>query len=136
MNTDKPLPLLEGLNGEFYAFCKNHALCFQRCSDCESFRHVPRELCAECGSNKWEWRASSGRGEVFTWTVADRPLHPAFVDAMPYAPVVVEMQEGVRVVSQVIDCAPSELEIGMAVEVVFEKVSDELTMPYFKRLNP
>lgn len=132
--TEKPLPELTGLNGEFYNFCHAGELRFQRCADCGAWRHVPREICAECGSWEWNWERSKGSGEVFTWTVVNRPLHPAFAESAPYAPVVVEMEEGVRVLSEVIDVAPEELEIGMPLEVSFEPLTDEITLPKFKRV--
>ena len=128
-----PLPELDDLHGEFYAHCKNHALHFQCCDDCGAWRHVPREMCAECGSWSWSWQPSSGRGKVFTWTVVARPMHPAFVDACPYAPVVVEMEEGVRLLSEVVDVAPEDLEIDMAVEVQYDDVTGEVTLPKFKK---
>jgi uncharacterized OB-fold protein len=128
-----PLPELDGLHGEFFEHCKRHALHFQRCDDCQTFRHVPREMCAGCGSWNWSWVASSGRGTVFTWTVVMRPMHPDFVDACPYAPVVVEMEEGVRLLSLVSDVAPEDLEIGMQVEVIYDDVSDEVTLPKFRK---
>jgi uncharacterized protein len=130
---DKPLPALEGLTAEFYAWCRRGQLRFQRCTDCGTFRHVPREICAECNSFAWEWAPSSGRGTVFTWTVVNRALHPAFADAIPLAPVVVEMEEGVRLLANMVDCAPHELAIGMPVEVVFEAVTPEVTLPRFRR---
>jgi hypothetical protein len=129
-----PLPELEGLHKEFYDHCKNHALHFQRCSDCQIWRHVPREMCPECGSWDWSWEASSGRGRVFTWTVVARPMHPAFVDACPYAPVVIEMEEGVRLLSEVADVAPADLKIDMEVTVHYDDVTDEVTLPKFKKL--
>jgi hypothetical protein len=129
----KPLPALEGLNGQFFAWCKQGELRFQRCSDCGRWRHVPREMCAECGSMKWEWQRSSGRGRIFTWTVTAMPLHPAFKDATPYAPVVVEMDEGVRLVSEVVDCKPDDLAIDMPVEVLFDAVTPAVTLPKFRR---
>jgi len=130
---DKPLPVLTGLHGEFYAWCRDRELRFQRCTSCGRYRHVPRDICAHCSSMEWEWARSGGRGTVFTWTEVVRALHPAFADATPYAPVVVEMEEGVRLLSRVVDCAPDELAIGMAVEVEFQKVSDALTLPVFRR---
>ncbi len=129
----KPLPALDGLAKGFYDWCKQGELRFQRCTDCGSWRHVPREMCAACGSWQWTWEQSSGRGTVFTWTVIARALHPAFQSDTPYAPVVVEMEEGVRVLSQVVDCAPDQLQIGMPVEVVFEEVTPEVTLPKFRR---
>ena len=129
----KPLPQLVGFSKEFYGWCKQGELRFQRCSDCGAWRHVPRPMCAGCGSLRWEWARSSGRGTVFTWTVATRAMHPAFQGDVPYAPVVVEMAEGVRMLSQVIDCPPDELAIGMPVEVVFEEATPEITLPKFRR---
>lgn len=131
----KPLPAMQGLAGEFYNFCKQHELRFQRCANCGTWRHVPREMCAACGAFEWEWARSSGRGTVYTWTVAVRPMHPAFQADVPYAPVVVEMEEGVRLLSTVVDCAPDDLAIGMPVEVVFDDVTAEVTLPRFKVLR-
>jgi uncharacterized OB-fold protein len=129
----KPLPALDGLHGEFYGFCKQHQLRFQRCKGCGTWRHVPREICAECSSWDWEWSESSGRGRVFTWTTVTRALHPAFRDDCPMAPVVVELEEGVRLLSQIVDCPPEELTIDMPVQVVFEDVTEEVTLPKFKK---
>jgi uncharacterized OB-fold protein len=130
----KPLPALEGLAGEFYDWCRQGELRFQRCQGCGSWRHVPREICAECGSWDWEWARSSGRGSVFTWTVVAVPLHPGFREDAPFAATVVELEEGVRLLSQVVDVAPDALEIGMPVEVVFDPVTPEVTLPRFRRL--
>lgn len=129
----KPLPLLEGPAAAFYSWCRKHELRFQRCASCGTWRHVPRLLCPECASPAFEWERSSGRGRLFTWTVAARALHRAFQQDAPYAPVVVEMEEGVRMVSALIDCPPEELEIGMPVEVVFEDVTPDVTLPKFRR---
>ena len=136
---NKPLPGLDGLTREFYDYCKAGELHFQRCSDCGSFRHVPREMCAECNSFEWEWVKSSGRGTIFSWVVVNRALHPAFYDpspdAVPMAPIVVEMEEGVRLASNMVDCPPDELEMDMAVEVVYEAVTDDVTLPRFRRVT-
>lgn len=131
----RPLPRMEGHTKEFYDWCRRRELRFQRCADCRAWRHVPREMCAECGSFDWAWERASQRGVVFTWTVAERPLHPAFARDVPYAPVVVEMEEGVRVLSRVVDCPPHELEIGMPVEAVFEDATSEVTLPAFRRVR-
>jgi uncharacterized OB-fold protein len=128
----KPLPETAGLAGEFYGFCKRGELRFQRCGSCRAWRHVPREMCAECGSWDWSWEASSGRGSVFSWTVVARALHPSFQDDTPYACVVVELEEGVRLLSHVAGVAPDGLRIDMPVEVFFEAVTDEVTLPKFR----
>ena len=132
----KPLPELEGYAGEFYGFCKKGELRFQRCSDCGTWRHVPREMCASCSSFNWTWELSSGRGTIFSWTVTDRPLHPDFAGDVPYAPTIVEMDEGVRLLTEVVDCAPEDLDIGLPVEVVFEEVTSKVTLPKFRIVRP
>jgi uncharacterized OB-fold protein len=131
----RPLPSTEGLAGEFYDWCRQHELRFQRCTGCGAWRHVPREMCAACGSFEWEWARSSGQGTVYTWTVVVRALHAAFQDDAPYAPVVVQMAEGVRVLATVVDCPPEELEIGMPVTVVFDDVTPDATLPRFRRVR-
>ncbi len=124
---------MEGLAGQFYGWCRKRELRFQHCTACGAWRHVPRELCAACGSWAWEWAPSSGRGTVFTWTVAVRAMHPAFQRVVPYAAVVIEMEEGVRILSTVTDCPPDELVIGMPVTVAFDDVTPEVTLPTFRR---
>ena len=128
-----PLPEIEGLTQDFYDFCREGTLHFQRCTDCSAWRHVPREMCPECGSWDWAWAPSTGRGKIFSWTVVARALHPAFQDDTPYAPVIVEMDEGVRLLTQVTDVAPDALEIDMPVEVAFDAVTPEITLPRFRR---
>ncbi len=130
-----PLPQLTGLAKEFYGFCKARELRFQRCSACSAWRHVPRERCGECGSASFRWEPSTGHGRIFTWVVAVRSMHPAFPSDPPIAPVVVETDEGVRLVSEVVDCPPGDLAIGMPVEVVYEDVTDQVTLPKFRRLG-
>jgi hypothetical protein len=125
-----PLPRLTGLTGEWYGWLARHELRFQRCTDCGRWRHVPRELCPDCGSAGWSWQPSSGRGTVHTWSITHRALHPAFPDT-PFAQVVVELVEGPRVLSTVVDVAPDQLEIGMPVIVEFHRVTDEVTLPRF-----
>ncbi len=129
----KPLPRGEEQNGEFYQFCKQHELRFQRCSHCGTWRHMPRESCQTCGSFDWSWERSSGRGQVFSWTIIHRALHPGFAEELPYAVVIVEMEEGVRLVTHVLDIPMDELRVGLPVEVVFEDVTPEVTLHKFRR---
>ncbi len=71
-----PLPHVGGFSVEFYQFCKQHELRFQRCKDCRAWRHIPRDMCAKCGSFNYEWARSSGKGTVFTWTTVAQPMLP------------------------------------------------------------
>ena len=130
------LPLMEGWNGQFYDLCRSGTLHFQRCIDCGTFRYVPRELCAACGSFARRWTPSSGRGRIYSWTVVARALHPAFLKAAPVAPVVVEMKEAVRLLSQVIDCVRDGLAVGLTVEIILQAVTDDITLPFFRLARP
>jgi uncharacterized OB-fold protein len=126
------VPQPVGLNAEFYAYCAAGELRFQRCTACGSWRHPPRIRCAACGSDKWEWALASGRGNVFTWTVTHRPIDPGFADEVPYAVLVVEMEEGPRLVGNLRDAAASQLTLGLAVDVVFEVVAERVALTQFR----
>ncbi len=91
-------------------------------------------MCPQCHSTKVEWVEVSGRGKVYTWTTVRHPVHPAFVD-VPYIVVIVQLDEGVRLVSNMVDCRPEDIYIGMPVEVVFEDVSETISLPKFKPLR-
>ena len=125
-----PRPRLVGLTGDYYRWLRAHEVRFQRCRDCGRFRHVPRELCAACGSDAFEWAPSSGRGEVFSWTTTYRAMHPRFLE-VPFTTVVVELDEGPRVVSSIEGVEEADLRVGMPVRVVFDDVDDELTLLRF-----
>jgi len=78
---------------------------------------------------------SKGRGTVYTFTITRQPVSRAFDGRLPWAVVEVELEEGVHLISNLVDCDPEEIEIGMAVEVVFEEVNDEITLPKFRKLS-
>lgn len=128
----KPMPKPEGLNAEFYRECASGRLCFQRCDECGSWRHLPRYLCASCGSAAFSWTESSGRGRIFSWTVTHQAAHPAFSADTPFAIVVVEMEEGVRLVSDLPGVAPDSLALDLPVEVYLESLSSEIGLPHFR----
>ena len=123
---------LEELAAQFYAECAKGRLAFQRCRQCGAWRHLPRHICASCGSTAWDWSPSSGRGRIFSWTVTHQAPFPPFQDATPYAVVVVEMEEGVRLVSGLRGLAPERLALDLAVVVEFERVSDAAAVPFFR----
>ncbi|MBF6559080.1 MAG: OB-fold domain-containing protein [Candidatus Binataceae bacterium] len=130
-----PLPHVGGRSAEFYKFCTEHELRFQRCTGCGAWRHIPRDMCAKCGSFEWEWARSSGRGSLFSWTTAMQPMMPQFADRIPYSPVIVELEEGVRMVTWLTDVKPDDLKLGMRLEVVFDEVTPTITLPKFRRAS-
>ena len=120
------------LSIEFWENCARQKLCFQQCDGCGVWRHLPRYLCAKCHSGDWRWAESCGRGAIFSWTVTHRPMHPAFTPQLPFAAVIVEMEEGVRLVSGVRNIRNEDLRLDLPVEVVFERVSQEMSLPFFR----
>ncbi|MFO0997004.1 MAG: Zn-ribbon domain-containing OB-fold protein [Alphaproteobacteria bacterium] len=128
----KPLPRRDGLNGEFYEYCARGELRFQRCSECGAWRHMPRYHCAKCGSERWSWERSSGKGTLYSWTVCHRAFHPGFADDVPYVVAIVELEEGPRIATQIVDRTPDELRLSMPVEVVFEPMVPGVVLPKFR----
>ena len=128
----KLVPQPVGLNAEFYAHCAAGELRFQRCTACSTWRHPPRVRCAVCGSDAWEWALASGRGRIYSWTITHRPIDPGFADELPYAVLVVEMDEGPRLVGNLRDLAPADLALDLVVEVVFEPVADQVALTHFR----
>lgn len=116
---------------EFWRLCQDGRLHFQRCSSCGTWRHLPRYMCARCGSPEFAWQPSTGRGTLFSWTVTHQALHPAFAHEIPFVAAVVELEEGVRMATRLIDCAPDELQLDMPVELTFERLGEDFRLPVF-----
>jgi uncharacterized OB-fold protein len=92
-------------------------------------------MCNSCHSLQWEWAPTKGTGKVYCWTTVHQALDPAFTEAVPYAAVVVELDEGPRLTTWVTGISPDDLRIGMPVELWFDRVTDEVTLPKFKPLG-
>lgn len=118
----------------FFDAARDHQLAVQKCDNCGTLRFPAAPLCLACDSDKASWVPVSGRGEVFSFTVMHRAYHPAF--KVPYTLAVIELQEGVRMTSNVIGIEPSKVRCGMPVEVVFDRLSDEVTLPRFRPAPP
>jgi uncharacterized protein len=121
-----------GLGAEWYAQCASSELRFQRCEVCRAWRHPPRVLCAACGSDAWSWQPSTGRGSLFSWTVTHQALHPAYADRVPYVVAVVELEEGVRVVTALAGVALGDLALDLPLQCAIEVVAEGVGMPYFR----
>ena len=128
----RPRPKLERDTRGYWEALRNHQLVVQRCLECKAFRHHPRPMCPECHSLRFEWAPVSGRGTVYSYSVITQVLHPYWADRMPYNVVLVELEEGIRIASNLVDCPNESIRIGMPVTVVFEDVSDEISLPMFK----
>jgi len=128
----RPLPELTAEMAPFWEAARRHELVAQRCRGCGAHRWPARDLCSRCLSREAEWVAVAGRGVLFSYAVMHQVYHPWFADQVPYAIAVVELAEGVRLVSNLVDCPLDRIRIGMPVEVVFEDVTAEVTLPKFR----
>ncbi|CAB4606042.1 unannotated protein [freshwater metagenome] len=130
---DIPLPVPGPISGPYWQGCREGILRFQRCSDCGASTHTPALMCAACASMSLEWVDSSGRGEIYSWTRVWRPVTPAFVT--PYVPIIVTMEEGWFILSNLVGCEDDAVAIGQPVEVVFHNSggTDDIVLPYFQR---
>jgi len=128
-----PRPTPVGDDAQFWAGLRDGRLLLQRCEDCGALRHPPRPACARCGSTASTWSPAAGTGEVWSFTVIHGPTLPEFVERTPYGAVVVRLDEGVFLVSNLVDCPIDELAVGVAVTFAPTRIDDELTLPTFRR---
>lgn len=134
---ERPRPkTVDPVNAEFWKQCQDGILRFQRCADCEAWRFLPRYMCAQCGSPEYEWTPSTGRGLIFSWTVTYQPFHPAFARDIPYVAAVVELEEGVRMATRLLDCDPGAVALDMPVELVFQTIGEGFQLPCFRPAQP
>jgi uncharacterized protein len=126
----RPRPALTQDNSFFFDGAREGRLLIQRCASCGELRHPPRPACAACGSFDWDTVESSGRGTVYSYVVVHHPQVPAFDYPLPIA--VVELEEGTRLVADLVGVAPDAVRIGMPVAVEFVATDDELTLPMFR----
>lgn len=121
---NRMIPMAVGLNAEFYRLAaETGVLHVQRCDGCATHRHPARVSCAACGSDAWGWAPTSMRGEIWSWTVTHRVADPAFLDEGTFAIVVVELEEGVRVVGNTIGIPHEDLRIGLPVRITLDRRS-------------
>lgn len=116
----------------FWEALKRHELRVQTCEDCGTRRFIPSELCPNCGAAGCTWEQVSGKGRVYTFTVIRRGPTPAYQAEAPYVIAHVELDEGPRMISNLVGCDPEAVRIGMRVEVVFEDASPEWTLYKFR----
>ena len=128
----KPLPRVDEETKGFWEACRRHELYVQRCRACGNKRYYPRAVCPFCLSDDTEWLRCTGTGSVYTFTVTHQNQAPGFRDELPYVMAYVELDEGLRMLTNIVECAPDAVRIGMRVEVVFDDVTPEFSLPKFR----
>ena len=115
----------------FWDGLKGHKLLIQSCSACTAVRHPPRPMCPRCNSLTWHTLESSGFGRVFSFVMPQHPAYPWF--EYPYIVVLVDLDDGIRLVSNLCDIAPHDVTMGMRVEVFYEHFDDGLVLAQFRK---
>jgi len=129
-----PFPQSEYYSAFFWEHAKRHELAIQRCDRCRRYQHWPMPVCRNCSSFDLSPAVVSGRGTLYTFTVAMQSFHPYFDEKVPFIIAVVELEEqpGLKLVTNLLECTEDDVTIGMPVEVVFEDVTEDLTFPQFR----
>jgi hypothetical protein len=128
--TRRPPPAQSADTSFFWEGARRGELLIQRCTSCGTLRHPPGPGCATCGSLEWDTQRASGRGTVHSYAIHHYPPIPGF--EYPLAIGLIELEEGTRLVSNIVGAEPNDIEIGMPVEVCFEDFGDDLVLPQFR----
>ncbi len=130
---DKPLPEFRPETKPYWAGAKNHELLLPRSKETGEFFFYPRALSpGEDMSENLEWVKASGKAKVWTYAIHHMGPTKAYKGDPPYVVALVELEEGVKMMTNIVDCDPHDVHVGMEVEVVFDDVTDEVTLPKFK----
>jgi len=132
MGYEKPIPKPNSDTRVFWNGCRDHELRFQKCKECGHVRWPPSIICPKCYSSETELVLSRGKGRVYSFVVYHVAFHPAFRDEVPYVTAIVELQEGPHLLTNIVGCKASEITCDMPVEVVWEDITEELSLPKFK----
>ena len=132
---EKPLPRPDPDSREYWRACREHRLLIQECAVCGHLQFYPRVICTACRGRELGWKEAMGTGSVYSYTVVRRPPSDAFAKDVPYVLALIDLDEGVRLMTNVIGCNPEEVVIGMRVGVSFQDVSPDLALPMFSPIT-
>ena len=128
MDFNKPLPAPTPTSAPFWRALKEGVVKLQRCAECETWVFYPRNRCSNCLSDALEWHEVPGTGSLYTFTIARQPTSPHFANEVPQRLAVVQLDEGVRLTTTLINVADADIRIGMRLRPFFDPVSDEITL--------
>ena len=128
----KPRPAPESL--PYWQAAKEHRLALPKCEDCDKFWFPPSRACPHCLSMNVSFQTVSGRGKVFSFVTFHRVYRPAFAQDVPYVVALVELEEGPRLLTNILGIVHEDVRCEMRVEVVFDDYDDEISIPKFRPL--
>jgi uncharacterized protein len=125
----RPAPILTDDNHRFWDAARDGRLVTQRCTQCGRLQHPPRPMCPSCHGLEQEVVDLAGTGVVYSYSILHHPQHPSF--DYPVIAALIDLDEGVRILSNLVDVPPEGVRIGMPVEVRFVPTRDEMAVPVF-----
>jgi uncharacterized protein len=128
VNFDKPVPTPTPTSAPFWDGLKEGVVKLQKCNECGVWVFYPRSRCSNCLSDSLEWREVSGNGTLYTFTIARQPTSPHFSSEVPQQLAVVELDEGVRLTTTLVNVREADIKIGMRLKPYFEPVTDDVTL--------
>ena len=128
----KPLPNMSDGTRPYWEACKEHRLVLPKCRSCGEIYFFPNGFCPHCLSEDIEWIEATGKGKIHAYSVVERPPSPQFSEDVPYVVAMIELEEGPRMMSNVLEMSHEDIRIDMPVEVVFEDVTESVTIPQFR----
>ncbi|MDQ7783052.1 MAG: Zn-ribbon domain-containing OB-fold protein [Desulfomonilaceae bacterium] len=128
----KPIPQIQPWSAPFWEGTKKHELLIQECAECGARIFYPRKYCPECWSSNMGWSRARGRGRIYSHTTTMTGVETKFLEDLPFVLAIIDLDEGVRMTGNVVDCDPDDVSIGMEVEVVFDDVTSEITLPKWR----
>ena len=131
----KPLPVIERWNAPYWQAAKRHEFVAQQCRACGHIHLPPGPVCTNCLSSDQEWVRLSGRGTIYSYGIYYQLWHSGFKEDIPYNVALIQLAEGPQIISQVVGCKNEELDCGLEVEVVFDDVTPEITLPKFRLVD-
>jgi len=131
-SVSKPIPVPDEISAPFFDGAREGKLMLQHCAACEGWSFPVRERCPHCFAAKLEWRPASGRGTLYTFAIMHQVMNPGFASSVPYNVSQIDLEEGVRMVSNVLGVANDALRIGMKLEMFFDDVGDGIRIPKFR----
>lgn len=124
MEMSRPLPVATPTTEPFWDGVRNHKILLQQCNDCTKWVFYPRTNCPHCLSNQLTWREVPGNATIYSFTVARRPTAPHFADEIPQLIAVVELAQGVRMNTNIVNAEPADLQVGLALKPIFKTIKD------------
>ena len=131
---NKPIPVPQGESDYYWQKAKQHELWLRQCNACGIAYFYPRDISPCCFSKDTSWVQASGNATLHTYGIVERPPHRGFAEDTPYVTAIVELEEGPRMPTNIVmdEPTPEKLQIGMALKVVFEDISETIALPKFE----